>query len=74
MPALFLAGCGLQEELDALDRQNFERGCANLGITRASPNWEQCMLQQQANETYKEQQLLNRINQENQAKELKRGR
>ncbi|EHM03415.1 hypothetical protein HMPREF9946_00140 [Acetobacteraceae bacterium AT-5844] len=69
-----LAGCGLEDALDAMQRENFEQACTKLGIARSSPSWDQCMIQQQASERYEEQQALNRIQQQENARKLTHGR
>jgi len=58
-----LAGCGLQDALDDMDREKFERACAHLGIAKGSPSWDQCMIQQQASEREEEQRFLDRVQQ-----------
>ncbi|MEJ5020886.1 hypothetical protein WH297_14255 [Ochrobactrum vermis] len=49
LPAVFivastLAGC---QSLDELDREAYQRACDNLDIPRSTPEYSQCMLQQQ---------------------------
>jgi len=65
-----LSGCGLQDWFDAMDRQQFEHACANLGIARGTPSWDQCMIQQQASAKNEEQQFLNRVHEREMVREL----
>lgn len=52
-----LAGC---QALDDLDRQNYQRGCDNLGIERGTPTYDKCMLQQQRLDVEQTEGSLNR--------------
>ncbi|HWX49491.1 MAG TPA: hypothetical protein VNZ61_15685 [Roseomonas sp.] len=69
-----LAGCGLQDALDAMDRERFEKACAHLGIAKGSPSWDQCMIQQQASDREEEQRSLDRMQQREMMEKWKRGR
>ncbi|WP_149538053.1 hypothetical protein [Siccirubricoccus phaeus] len=67
--AAMLAGCGM---LDELDRQEYERACNNLGITRGTPSWDQCMLQQQALDKEGTERFLDRTAEREAVERLRR--
>lgn len=64
---LYLAGCMLASlamggcaALDRMERENYQHACDNLGITRGTPAYDQCMLQQQAMENANTQKFMDR--------------
>lgn len=55
--ALVLHGC---QSLDELDRANYQRSCDNLGIQQGTPEYDQCMLQQQRMDNDNVQRTIDR--------------
>lgn len=52
-----LAGC---ETLDRMEAENFQKKCDSLGISRSSPAFEKCILQQQVLEEEEVQHAMDR--------------
>ncbi|WP_025374056.1 hypothetical protein [Advenella mimigardefordensis] len=67
--AAALTGC---DTLDQMEADNFRKECINLGIQPGSPNFERCMLQQQALEENSLQHSMDRVEMEETAKMLRK--
>lgn len=66
-----LAGCGALDELNRMEIEDFKKTCTNLGIPPGSPNFDQCMLQQQAISEDETQRSMERFRRDNEAKRRK---
>jgi hypothetical protein len=66
-----LAGCGALDELDRMEVEGFKKTCTNLGIPPGSPDYDRCMLQQQAISENASQHSMDRIEMEELAKKRK---
>ena len=67
-----LGGCGALDELDKMQVGQYQKTCDNLGIKRDSPNYEQCMLQQQALDENASQHTMDRMEMEQAAKRMRK--
>ncbi len=67
-----LGGCGALDELDRMQVEQYQKTCDSLGIKRESPNYEQCMLQQQALEENASQHSMDRMEMEQAAKRIRK--
>ena len=53
-----LAGCGI--DFDKMDHDAYVAGCAKLGIDQSSPDFNQCMMQQQRLQAQSDEDFLDR--------------
>lgn len=65
--ASVLSGC---QTLDDLDREAYQRACDNLEISRGTPEYSQCMLQQQQMDNDNIQRSIDRQTEERLIKRL----
>lgn len=65
--ASVLSGC---QTLDDLDREAYQRACDNLEIPRGTPEYSQCMLQQQQMDNENIQRSMDRQTEERLIKRL----
>lgn len=62
-----LTGC---QTLDDLDRETYQRACDNLEIARGTPQYDECMLQQQRMDNDNLQRSMDRSTEERLLKKL----
>ena len=55
-----VAGCGLDDSLNRLDRNTYQRACNGYGFTPGTTAFAQCMQQQAAQRADENQQIMNR--------------
>ncbi|MFK4822685.1 hypothetical protein ACI0FS_21260 [Ochrobactrum quorumnocens] len=65
--ASILTGC---QSLDDLDREAYQRACDNLDIPRGTPEYSQCMLQQQQMDNDNFQRSMDRQTEERLIKKM----
>ncbi|WP_442800953.1 hypothetical protein [Serratia rubidaea] len=57
---VLLSGCGLNEELDAMTRENHQKVCDGYGFTRGTDAYANCLMKQDEREDDDAQRAMDR--------------
>ena len=72
--AALLAGCGIDDWVNRMDAERFQKACVAYGFTPKTTAFSNCMMQQSAQNVEADQRVQDRAALDNAAEKLKRGK
>ncbi len=67
-----LGGCGVDDWINRMNAERFRKQCVSLGLTPGSNTFDNCMLQQSAQDAEKNQRIQDRVNMDEAIDRLKK--